>query len=232
MSTSPLGRWLGDGHDDHDPGVAVLALEHPLDLPEVAAQSRFERVVGEARLPQRPIGILHVRLLELPVLAELPEEGRELAAVSVHPHLPVAGPPGGDANTVSAASRREGRQTRRSGVHGSAQSKRTGEPSIRETCAPAASATATGAAVSHACWPPAWTKTSASPRTTAAVFAPAEPSGTSSPPSARAKASAKAGGRVRLTTTRGGADVDGGSAGGAPVERTTPRAGRATAPAK
>src|SRR5207244_3131312 len=223
-----------EDHEHHVVDAAEVMVEHRLDLLQVAAEDGLDRVVRQARLPQRPLRIVDVRLLELPVLAELVEDARGLAAVPIQAYLPVVGPPGADANTTraaSAASCSSGRQTRMSGVQGSAQSKRTGEPSSRETCAPAARATAVGAAVSQAYWPPAWTKTSASPVTTAAVFAPAEPSGTSSPSRASAKACANAGGRVRLTTMRGCRFSGGGSARGEPVERTTPRAGRATAPA-
>src|SRR5438128_1165190 len=72
---------------------------------------------------------------------------------------------------------------------------------------------------------------SASPSTIAIAFAPADPIETSSAPRVATSRSASAGGRVRLTTTRGRPLVDGASAGGAALERTRPRAGSATAPA-
>src|SRR5205823_3635581 len=102
---------------------------------------------------------------------------------------------------------------------------------MRETWRPAAAATPTGAAESHSYWPPAWTYTSASPSRIDIVLAPAEPIGTSSPPRAARTSSVTAGGRVRLTTSRGAPSGAGGTVGGRAVDRVRSRAGSATAAA-
>ena len=91
-----------------------------------------------------------------------------------------------------------------SGSIGSGWLYRNAEPSSRDAWNPAASATAAGAAESHSYCPPAWMYASASPSMTAAAFAPAEPSGTSVTLISSPSRSRKAGGLVRLTTTRSG----------------------------
>src|SRR5262244_749765 len=127
-------------------------------------------------------------------------------------------------------------QIRISGSTGSGWLYRSAEPSSRDAWNPAASATAAGAAESHSYCPPAWMYASASPRITAAAFAPAEPSGSSVTLISSPSRSRKAGGLVRLTTTRSrapgpAAPLAGGAAGGAVVASTWPWAGSATAPA-
>src|SRR5215831_10597279 len=127
-------------------------------------------------------------------------------------------------------------QIRISGSTGSGWLYRNGEPSSRDAWNPATSATAAGAAESHSYCPPAWMYASASPRSTAAAFAPAEPSGSSVTLISSPSRSRKAGGLVRLTTTRSrapgpAAPLAGGAAGGAVVASTWPWAGSATAPA-
>src|SRR5215469_5753418 len=124
-------------------------------------------------------------------------------------------------------------QIRISGSIGSGWLYCNAAPSSRDAWNPAASATAAGAAESHSYCPPAWIYASASPSMTAAASAPAEPSGTNVTLIASPSRSRKAGGLVRLTTTRSGlpASRAGGIAGGAVVASTWPWAGSATAPA-